>query len=99
MRVINITLSFSDAIVASALEWMKKEYIPLMQACKEIENVSLFVIEAQQGADECYALQIRFTDDAHYQTFASKYQSDFEMALFAKFSNQMGMFKTVLTSI
>lgn len=99
MNIINITLSFSDSIRQSALEWIKQECIPLVQACTLVESVGLFAIEAQQGADECFALQIRFADDVHYQTFASKYQSDFEMALFAKFSNQMGMFKTVLTSI
>lgn len=99
MKVINITLSFDDAIVQSALEWLKKEYIPLMQACMDVENVSLFSIEAQNGADECYALQIRFSDDANYQMFANKYQNDFDMALFAKFPNQLGMFKTVLTLI
>ncbi len=97
MKVINITLSFDDAIVQLALEWLKKEYIPLMQACMAVENVSLFGIEAQNGADECYALQIRFADDANYQTYANRYQHDFDMALFAKFPNQLGMFKTVLT--
>lgn len=99
MKVINITLSFDDAIVPSALEWLKKDYMPLMQACMAVENVSLFSIEAQNGADECYALQIRFFDDANYQTYSNKYQYDFDMALFAKFPNQLGMFKTVLTSI
>ncbi len=99
MIIINLTLSFADSLQQSALEWIKQEYIPLLQACPLVSSADLFQVNAQQGADDCFALQVRFNEDDNFEIFQKSYQNDFESALFAKFTNQFGMFKTILRSI
>lgn len=99
MKIVNITLSFADAIQKDAIDWITKEYIPLLRSCKQVAASQLFKIDAQQGADDCFALQIQFVKDDDFSVYQAKYQQDFEAALFAKFTNQFGMFKTVLTSL
>ena len=99
MRIINITLSFADNIQKSALEWLSNEYLPLLRVCPAIASSNVFQIEAQQGADDCFALQILFESDDDFLLYCQRYQQDFESALFAKFTNQFGMFKTILTSL
>ncbi|MCQ2609076.1 MAG: DUF4286 family protein [Bacteroidales bacterium] len=99
MIVVNITLSFADAIQEMAIDWLKNEYMPLLKSCPCVANTALFSVETQQGADDCFALQIQFSDSKQYGIYKEKYEHDFEAALFAKFTNQFGMFKTVLTSL
>lgn len=99
MIIVNITLSFADQIQKSAIEWLQKEYMPLLKSCPSVKGTALFSVEAQQGADDCFALQIQFVDSKQYGIYKEKYEYDFEAALFAKFTNQFGMFKTVLTSL
>ena len=53
----------------------------------------------QQGADDCFALQILFDTEDDFSFYCQRYQQDFEAALVAKFTNQFGMFKTILTSL
>lgn len=99
MIIVNLTLSFADNLQQSALEWIKQEYIPLLKACPSVTSSDLFQVNAQQGADDCFALQIRFNNEESFSLFEKAYQNDFESALFAKFTNQFGMFKTILRSI
>lgn len=99
MIIINITLSFADSIQTEALKWMEGEYMILLKSCPSVKSARLYQIEAQQGADDCFALQIRFDSKDAYQLFAKQYQQDFESALYAKFQNQFGMFKTLLTAL
>ncbi len=99
MIVVNITLSFADSIQKMAIDWLKKEYMPLLKSCPCVSATALFSVEAQQGADDCFALQVQFSDAKQYGLYKEKYAQDFETALFAKFTNQFGMFKTVLTSL
>lgn len=99
MIIINLTLSFADNLQQSALVWIKQDYIPLLQACPLVASADLFQVNAQQGADDCFALQIRFNSEENFKSFVQLYQNDFESALFAKFTNQFGMFKTILRSI
>lgn len=99
MIIINTTLSFADEIQSNAIEWLKTDYMPLLKACPLVNSVDLFSIEAQQGADDCFALQIRFNSTESFTMYKAKFQQDFEAALYAKFTNQFGMFKTILTSL
>ncbi len=99
MKIVNITLSFSDAIQQDALEWLSKEYLPLLRVCPAVASTNVFQIEAQQGADDCFALQILFDTEDDFSFYCQRYQQDFEAALVAKFTNQFGMFKTILTSL
>ncbi|MCQ2959739.1 MAG: DUF4286 family protein [Bacteroidales bacterium] len=99
MIIVNITLSFADAIQKSAVEWLKSEYIPLLKKYPFVSDSLLFMVEAQQGADECFALQIHFKSQENFDQYKNRFQQDFETALYAKFTNQFGMFKTVLTSL
>ena len=95
MIVINVTMSFADE--AMAIDWLKKEYIPLLNACPVVKNANLYSVAVQQGADNTFALQIRFGSREDFEQFQFRYQDDFDAALFAKFTNQFGMFKTVLS--
>lgn len=97
MIVMNLTMSFADETMA--IDWLKKEYIPLLLACPVVKSADLYSVAVQQGADNTFALQIRFASQEHYTTYQSRYQDDFESALFAKFTNQFGVFKTILSLI
>ena len=97
MIVINLTMSFADE--SMAVEWLKKEYIPLLKACPVVKSADLYSVAVQQGADNTFALQIRFGSQEHYNMYQSRYQDDFDAVLFAKFTNQFGVFKTVLSLI
>lgn len=99
MIIVNLTLSFADTIQQSALAWIKQEYIPLLKSCPLVTSSNLYQVNAQQGADDCFALQICFNSNEQFESFQNAYQTDFESALFAKFTNQFGMFKTILRSI
>ena len=99
MIIINLTLSFADAIQTEALRWLSCEYIPLLCSCPFVASSNIFKIDAQQGADDCFALQIVFDSKEAHSAYSQQYQQDFEAALFAKFTNQFGMFQTILTSL
>lgn len=99
MIIVNITLSFADSIQKMAIEWLQKEYMPLLKSCSLVSKTKLYFVETQKGADDCFALQIHFSDSENFSAFKEKYEHDFEAALFAKFTNQFGMFKTVLISL
>lgn len=99
MIIINITVSFADAIQKSALEWILSEYLPLVRSCPLVTSSDIYKVDAQQNADDCFALQIRFNSAEAHAQYVARFQQDFESALFAKFTNQFGMFKTVLTSL
>lgn len=97
MIVINLTMSFADE--KSAVDWLKNDYIPLLKACPVVTAAELFSVEVQQGADNTYALQIRFNSQEGFAMYKSRFEKDFEAALHAKFTNQFGVFKTILTSL
>jgi len=97
--LINKTISFSESIQNDGIVWIKDTYIPLMSACNLVQRVVLFKIETQQEADDCFALQILFTNNDNYQLFVEKYQDDFDTVLLLKFKNSIGVYKTVLTQL
>ena len=99
MIVVNETMSFADTIQNAALDWIKTEYMPLLKACPVVMTVEFFQVETQQGADDTFALQIRFNSKEAYSQYTSMFQRDFDGALFARFGNQFGIFKTILTSL
>ncbi len=99
MIVVNETISFAETIQDAALNWIKTDYMPLLKACPVVLSVAFFQVETQQGADDTFALQIRFNTQEAYSQYTSLFQRDFDGALFAKFGNQFGIFKTILTSL
>ena len=74
-------------------------YMPLLDACPQVNETLLFTIENQSNADDCFALQIKFSTTQDYEIYCSKYELEFDNALFLKFQNNFGVFKTELTQI
>lgn len=99
MTIINNTISFAPHIQSEAIEWLKNVYVALFTACPIVERAHLLQIEQQGDADDCFALQIHFTNKENYTRYKEKYAPDFEQILVAKFQNMIGVFTTVLHEI
>ena len=99
MILINKTISFADSSEQEGIRWIKNTYVPLLNACNDIELAQFFKIETLPDVDKCYALQLRFSHSENYLHFCEKYQSDFMQAILLKFSGNIAMFETILEEL